>query len=97
MGVPGQVVVAAVGDTFQFVPAPGVGELDVGRAARVVRQVLLGVLVQPELLFGNAQVEVPGQARGDPVAVPLVGVGRRDAFQIVVRQLRPAQQQADAA
>jgi hypothetical protein len=50
LGVLGEVVVAAVGDALELVPAPGVGELDVGGALGVVRQVLFGVLVQTQLL-----------------------------------------------
>jgi len=78
VGVLGQVVVAAIGDALEFVPAPRIDELHVGRTARIVREVLFGVLVQTELLGGDTQVEVPGEACLNPVAVPLLGVGRGD-------------------
>jgi len=42
------------------------------------------VLVQTELLGGDTQVEVPGEACLNPVAVPLLGVGRGTKYSISI-------------
>src|SRR5487761_2248326 len=74
----GQVVVAAIRDTLELVPTPRVEELNIRGAARVVRQIRRGVLVEPQHLLGDAEPEVPVVAGLDPVAVPLVGLTRGD-------------------
>ena len=54
-----EVEVGAVGDALELAPAPRVHELDVGRAGRVVRQLLGVVRAQAQLLLGDAEVDVP--------------------------------------
>ena len=61
-GVLAQVVVAPVGDALELVPAPREQELHVARARRVVRQLVVVVGPQPQLLGRHAQVEVPVHA-----------------------------------
>ena len=73
--VAAQVEVAAMGDAFQLAELARrqerEGVFDVGRAARVVAQLLLVVLAQPQPLAGQAQVEIPLVAAVAPVLVPL--------------------------
>ncbi len=80
--VAGQVVVGAVGDTFQLTPPRAAGEaelvLDIGGAGAVVRQLLQRVLVEPQILRSDTQVGVPLQPGLDPVLVPLRRGGRLD-------------------
>ena len=78
LGVLREVVVAAVRDSLELLPADGVEVLEVARAARVVGALLGGVLADAEVLLAQAEVEVPAAARLDPVAVPLLGLGGRD-------------------
>ena len=74
LGVALEVEVGAVRDALQLAPADGEPVLDVDRALRVVRQLLLGVLAEPEVLGADAVAPVPGEALLDPVVVPpLVG------------------------
>jgi hypothetical protein len=76
-GVLGQVVVPAVGDPLQLVPPPREEELDVRGAGRVVAELVGVVGPQPQLVLGDAEVEVPAEALLAPVLVPLLGLGRR--------------------
>ena len=57
-----EVVVAAVGDALELVPAPREEELHVGGARRVVRQLVGVVRPQAQLVGGDAEVEVPAEA-----------------------------------
>ena len=77
LGVGQQVEVAPVGDALELVPTPGEQELHVGRGPRVVRQLARLVVAQAELVLGDAEVEVPAQALGQPVVVPLLALGGR--------------------
>ena len=72
-----QVVVGAVGDAFELVPAPREQELHVARPHRVVRQLVLVVRPQPQHALGDPQVAVPGQPLGAPVLVPARSLVRR--------------------
>src|SRR5579875_1241884 len=80
-GVRGQVEVRPVGDALQLAPL-GAGEtepvLDVDGALGVMRQLLLGVLVQPQVLLADAEAGVPVQAGVDPLLVPLLVGARAD-------------------
>src|SRR3954447_21179881 len=78
LGVLGEVEVAAVGHALQLRPADRVQVLDVGRPARVVRELLGVVLAQAQALARDAQARVPVQPLLAPVVVPLLGLVRRD-------------------
>src|SRR5207253_3559331 len=56
----------------------GVLVLDVGAAGRIMRQLVLGVLAQAQLLLADAVVRVPIETLFAPVLVPLVVLRRRD-------------------
>ena len=78
LGVLPQVVVAAVRDALELLPADREEVLDVARRARVVRQLVGVVLADPQVrLARTPRSRYQLTALVDPVAVPLVGVGRR--------------------
>ena len=77
LGVLAQVVVAAVRDALELEPADRVEVLDVARRARVVRQLVRFVRPDAQVRLAQAEVEVPAAALVDPVAVPLLRLGRR--------------------
>ena len=68
----GQVVVAAVCDTFELVPTPGEEIFDIGGTRAVVAQFVRVVFTHANDVFGHAEVEIPGHALGLPVVVPLL-------------------------
>ena len=73
-----EVEVGPVGDPLELAPAPGEEVLDVGRGFRVVGEVLLGVLAEPEAVLGDPEPHEPGEPFLAPIGEPAVGVGRRD-------------------
>src|SRR5699024_10698906 len=76
-----KIVISTVRDTLQLAPL-GVSKvecvLNINSALGVVRQLLLRVLVQTQVLRLNAQVDVPLQASINPVLVPLFVLTRLD-------------------
>src|SRR3712207_2826390 len=81
LGVRRQVEVGAVRDALELAPLRALeaeAVLDVDGALRVVRQLLLRVLVVPQVLRRDAQVGVPAGALVDPVLVPLLVGARLD-------------------
>ena len=94
----GEVVVAAVGDALELVPPPREEELDVGRAARVVAELVGVVGPQPHLALGDAEVEVPLLALVAPVLVPLARlVGRDEVLHLHLLELAGAEDEVAAA
>ena len=88
----GEVEVGAVGDAFQLTPAPGVEELDVGRAGRVVRQLVGVVLAELEHVLGDAEVEVPAHPLLAPVLEPLLALlGRHEELELHLLELPGAE------
>ena len=86
-----QIEVGAVGDALQLTPVVA-GEpeavLDVHGALGVVRQLLLGVLEVPQIVRGDAEVDVPPGALVDPVLVPLlVGAGLDEELHLHLLEL----------
>src|SRR4029077_1695435 len=67
--VPAEVVVGAVVDALELVPSEGKRELDVGRRGGGVRPLGVRVVAKTELLFRDALVEMPRQARLLPLVV----------------------------
>src|SRR5690606_21717745 len=70
-----------VGDALQLTPllaAEAEAVLDVHRPLRVVGQLLLRVLVLPQVVGVDAQIDVPLLALIDPVLVPLLVLTRLD-------------------
>ena len=53
-------------DALELAPTPRVHELDVGRAGRVVRQLVGVVRPEAQLVLGDAEVEVPAEALAAP-------------------------------
>jgi hypothetical protein len=78
LGVLGKVEVAAIRDPLELRPADREEILEVARAARVVGKLLLRVRAHPKMALSQAEVEVPTAPLVDPVAIPLLCVGRRD-------------------
>ncbi|MPM15576.1 hypothetical protein SDC9_61947 [bioreactor metagenome] len=79
LGVGAQVEVGAVGHALQLAPVGALETepvLDVDGALRVVGELLLGVLVEPQVGRVDAELDVPLVAVVDPVLVPLL-VGPR--------------------
>ncbi len=66
-----QIEVAAVRDALELGPAEGELVLDVGAAARVVRELVRAVLAQPQVLGLDAEAHVPVEALLLPVLVPV--------------------------
>ena len=95
LGVGRQIEVGAVGDALQLTPVVA-GEpeavLDVDGALGVVRQLLLRVLEVPQVVRGDAQVDVPAGALVDPVLVPLlVGAGLDEELHLHLLELPGAE------
>ncbi|GAA2772815.1 hypothetical protein GCM10020219_048590 [Nonomuraea dietziae] len=95
LAVRGQVEVGAVGDALELAPLRA-GEVEavlhVDGALGVVRQLLLGVLVEPEVVLVDAQVGVPAEALVDPVLVPLlVGSGLDEELHLHLLELAGAE------
>ena len=78
LGVRGQVEVAAVRDPLELRPADREEVLDVARGGRVVRELLGVVRAHAEVALAQAVAPVPRDALVDPVAEPLLRLGRRD-------------------
>src|SRR5690606_16595723 len=81
----------AVGDAFELAPLTA-GEveavLDVDRALGVVGELLLRVLVEAQVVLGDAEVGVPLEALVDPVLVPLlVGAGLDEELHLHLLEL----------
>src|SRR5215213_7873532 len=77
----GQVKIRAVGNTLEFTPRIALEAelvLDVDRAVRVVRQLVLRMLEQPQVVTVYAQIDIPLQPFVDPILVPLGGARRLD-------------------
>ncbi len=91
----GQVEVGAVGDALELVEllaAEVEPVLDVDGALGVVRQLLLRVLVEPEVLLPHAQVDEPVPAGLEPVVVPLlVGPGLDEELHLHLLELPGAE------
>ena len=88
----GEVEVAAVGDALELAPGAGVEVLDVARPGGVVRELLLGVRPQAQVLAPDAQPRVPVQALLAPVLVPLLGlVGRDEELHLHLLELERAE------
>ena len=66
-----EVVVGALGDALELVEAPRELELDVGRAGRVVRQLVGVVRAQAQHVARDAEAHVPVEPLVAPVLVPL--------------------------
>ena len=64
--VAAEVEVAAMGDALQFAEfarrQEGEGIFDVGRAARIMAQLFLMVIAQPQPFAGQAQIEIPADS-----------------------------------
>ena len=88
----GQVEIGAVGDPLELAPLrTGESEavLQVDGALGVVGELLLRVLVEPDVPRIDAQIHVPGPAVVDPVLVPLL-VGARLAEELHLHLLELA-------
>ena len=77
LGVLLEVVVGTLRDALELVEAPRERELDVGRPARIVRQLVVVVGAQAQHLGGDAVLDVPVQPLVAPVLVPVGRLGRR--------------------
>ena len=73
-----EVEVAAVGDALELRPADREQVLDVARRGRVVRELLRLVRAHSQVALPQAVAKVPRDAGVDPVAEPLLRLGRRD-------------------
>ncbi len=73
-----EVVVAAVRDAFELLPADRVEVLDVARRAGVVRALRLVVLAHAKVDLAQTEVAVPGEPLLEPVLEPLRRLGGRD-------------------
>ena len=73
-----QVEVAAVGDPLELRPADREQVLDVRRRRGVVRELLLRVLAQAQVVGADAEAGVPALALREPVLEPRAGLVRRD-------------------
>src|ERR1700687_904936 len=76
-----QLEIGSVGDTLQLTPGVALEAklvLDVDGAVGVVRQLVLRVLEQPQVLAIDAEIDIPLQPGVDPILVPLPGRGRLD-------------------
>src|SRR3954447_1450362 len=86
-----QVEVRAVRDALELAPLRTLETepvLDVHRALGVVRQLLLRVLEEPQVLGRDAEVGVPAGPLVDPVLVPfLVGAGLDEEFHLHLLEL----------
>src|SRR4051812_16243446 len=74
----GQVEVAAVRDPLELRPAHRKVVFHVGGGARIVRELVLAVRAQTELLRPDPEIGVPAQPLAHPVLMPVGGLGRRD-------------------
>src|SRR5438067_933067 len=75
LGVATQVVVRAVMDTFEFVPAKWERELDVRRRRGVMRALVIGVIAEAHLFSRDALLDVPREARFLPLVVEARSIG----------------------
>ena len=73
-----EVVVAAVRDPLELLPAGRVEELDVARRGGVVRQLVRVMRAQAQVVGIDAEPHVPVEPLAHPVLVPLVGLAGRD-------------------
>ena len=73
-----EVEVAAVRDPLELRPADRIEVFEIARGARVVRQLLGGVLADTQVAFAKPVALVPAHALVDPEAVPLVRLCRWD-------------------
>src|SRR5438093_10815505 len=78
LGVLREVEVAPVRDSLELRPADREEVLEVGRAARVVRELVLAVHALPQPALSQAIAGVPPEPLVDPVAIPLVSFCRWD-------------------
>ena len=76
--VRGEVEVAAVCDSLELRPTDREEVLDVAGSARVVRELLCVVRAHAQVALADPEAEVPRDSRFDPVAEPLLRLGRRD-------------------
>jgi hypothetical protein len=89
-----EIVVAAVRDAFELLPANREQVLEVGGRARVVRQLVGVVRAHTEVRRPQPEIEMPVHALLDPVAVPLLGVGRRhEELHLHLLELADAEQE----
>ena len=90
-----QVEVGAVGDAHELAPLAALeaeAVLDVDGALRVVAELLLGVLIEPQVLGVDAEVGVPAQRLVDPVLVPLfVSTGLDEELHLHLLELASAE------
>src|SRR5271155_76928 len=75
-----EVVTATLGNAFELAPSERVVVLEVGGAARIMRQLFLGVLMEAQVLALGAELQKPVAAMLDPVVEPpgLFGLIRLD-------------------
>src|ERR1019366_3356458 len=66
-----EVVAAALGDTLELAQSEWIAILDVGGAARIMRQLLLRMLMEPQVVALGPELQEPVQAMLDPVLKPL--------------------------
>ena len=69
-----EVVVGTIGNALKFRPAKREEILDIGAARRVMRQLVVGMRPQAQLVLGHAQIEIPLQTGLDPVFVTFRGL-----------------------
>src|SRR5439155_6029675 len=73
-----QVVVGAVVDALELLPAEGELEFEVDRARGVVRELVLGVLALTQHRFGYAEIGVPAVALSKSAVVGAGGLAGVD-------------------
>ena len=93
-----EVEVGAVGNALELAPRIALEAelvLDVDGAIGVVRQLLLRMLVEPQVLRVDAQVDIPLQAGVDPVLMPLAGgVGFDEELHLHLLELAGAEDES---
>src|SRR5690606_40412745 len=91
----GEVEVGAVRDALKLAPLATCepeAVLDVGGLLRVVRQLFLRMVVEPEVVALDAEVDVPVEASLHPVLLPLVvGAGLNEELHFHLLELARAE------
>ena len=90
-----QVEIGAVGDAFQFLPVAGAeGEFvfDIDAGLGIVGQFVGVVVAEAQVIFFDAQVQIPVEPLLFPVAVPIhIGAGLAEEFQLGLFELACAE------
>ena len=89
-----EVVAAALGHALQLAPSERIQELDVGGAARIMRQFIGRVFAGAQMLALDSEFDVPVESEIDPVAIPLLfflAIGTNEELHLHLLELAGAE------